>query len=70
VRTHASKVIRIPLTLPRSLDLSMMIVLNGKERTRSDWENLVAMADPRLKILSVSVPGALGIVEIGLKDDA
>jgi hypothetical protein len=48
----------------------MMIVLNGKERTRSDWENLVAMADPRLKILSVSVPGALGIVEIGLKDDA
>ncbi|CCX11100.1 O-methyltransferase-domain-containing protein [Pyronema domesticum] len=56
--------------IQRSLDLSMMIVLNGKERTRSDWENLVAMADPRLKILSVSVPGALGIVEIGLKEDA
>ncbi|KAL2783332.1 O-methyltransferase-domain-containing protein [Aspergillus keveii] len=50
------------------MDLQMMVVVNGKERTRQEWDELLALADPRLKIVSVKQPqySVASIIEIGL----
>ncbi|KAL2856736.1 S-adenosyl-L-methionine-dependent methyltransferase [Aspergillus pseudodeflectus] len=50
------------------LDLQMMVVVNGKERNRQEWDELLALADPRLRILSVKQPqySVASIIEIGL----
>jgi 6-hydroxytryprostatin B O-methyltransferase len=52
------------------MDLQMMVVVNGKERTRQEWDELLALADPRLKIVSVKQPqySVASIIEIGLVD--
>ncbi|KAL2809151.1 O-methyltransferase-domain-containing protein [Aspergillus granulosus] len=48
------------------LDLQMMLVVNGKERNRQEWDKLLLMADPRLKITSVKQPknSVASIIEV------
>jgi 6-hydroxytryprostatin B O-methyltransferase len=49
------------------MDLQMMVMLNGKERSLEQWIDLIALADPQLKIISVSQPenSVDSIIEIG-----
>ncbi|OTB01375.1 hypothetical protein M426DRAFT_64179 [Hypoxylon sp. CI-4A] len=42
--------------MKRSADLLMMSGFNAKERSRRDWENLLAAADTRLRIVNVTQP--------------
>lgn len=51
----------------RSMDVEMMMVLNGKERGVEEWRELFAAADKGLKVRSVRVPegSALGVFEVG-----
>lgn len=49
----------IPATKERMLrvrDLTMRQVFNSQERTMSDWEELVNLADSRLKITGANQP--------------
>ena len=52
----------------RAYDLTMWVMLGGKERTVRDWEKLVDMADGKLKLLGITTPvgSGLGIIQIGL----
>ncbi|PTU23690.1 hypothetical protein P175DRAFT_0427152 [Aspergillus ochraceoroseus IBT 24754] len=68
-------VIPEPGTLPwqahrmiRSMDLQMMVMVNGKERTKQDWRKLLANSNSKLNILSISQPpySVASIIEIGL----
>jgi hypothetical protein len=49
------------------MDLQMMVILNGKERSLEQWIDLIALADLQLKIFSVSQPenSVDSITEIG-----
>ncbi|PVI08125.1 S-adenosyl-L-methionine-dependent methyltransferase [Periconia macrospinosa] len=51
----------------RTFDTSMRAFTNGKEREVSDWEDLIARADNRLKIEKIETPegSALGIIVVG-----
>lgn len=59
-----------PLTasVNRTLDLSMMMLVGGKERTGQDWELLMRKADPRLRIVKMSLPpgSQFGLIEVAL----
>lgn len=50
----------------RSLDIEMLTMLNGKERTVDEWKELFQVADKGLKIKSVNLQkgSALGVFEI------
>lgn len=50
----------------RSLDIEMMTMLNGKERTVEEWKELFQSADKRLKVKSVNLQNgsALGVFEV------
>ncbi|KAI5857804.1 O-methyltransferase-domain-containing protein [Tricharina praecox] len=54
--------------LQRTLDLSMMMLVGGKERTGQDWELLMRKADPRLRIVKMSLPpgSQFGLIEVAL----
>jgi CRISPR/Cas system type I-B associated protein Csh2 (Cas7 group RAMP superfamily) len=41
------------LTVHRYLDIQMMVLHNARERTEEDFADLLARADPRLKIKNV-----------------
>lgn len=40
----------------RSMDLTMLALLNAKERDVSGWTDLFAQADPRYKFLGAKTP--------------
>jgi len=48
------------------MNLQMITLLNAKERTLRDWTELVAKADSRLKISTVSKPtgSQMSIIEL------
>jgi len=56
------------LTQNRTMDLSMMTLVGGKERSGQEWELLMQKADPRLKIVKVSLPpgSQFGLIEVAL----
>lgn len=49
----------------RSMDLTMLALLNAKERDDADWTQLFADADPRFKYLGHTQPegSRMGIME-------
>ncbi|ORY72051.1 S-adenosyl-L-methionine-dependent methyltransferase [Pseudomassariella vexata] len=49
-----------------SADILMQLCANGKERSREDWVSLLAAADERFEIASVTTPAhsALSIIEV------
>lgn len=51
----------------RNVDVTMLQMLNTQERSRADWEGVVALADERLKILGIHRPEGSwdSIIEIG-----
>jgi len=53
----------------RAVDLSVMQMLAGKERSGDDWEKLVKEADARLSVVKITTPkeSRLGFVEITLE---
>ncbi|KAL3496089.1 S-adenosyl-L-methionine-dependent methyltransferase [Aspergillus germanicus] len=75
VMKPTAKIVVMDIVVPEKgvlpfMDLQMMVVVNGKERTRQEWDELLALADPRLKIVSVKQPqySVASIIEIGLVD--
>ncbi|PLN78237.1 S-adenosyl-L-methionine-dependent methyltransferase [Aspergillus taichungensis] len=56
--------------LLRTLDMSMLAATNGQERSAAQFQHLVRMADPRLKVLNIITPTTLdmGVVEVALED--
>lgn len=50
----------------RSCDIMMQMCASAKERSHDDWIALLAMADPRFKIRSITTPrhSALSIIDI------
>ncbi|ROT40785.1 O-methyltransferase [Sodiomyces alkalinus F11] len=52
--------------LLRQMDILMLIGLGAKQRTRAEFEDLLKQADPRYEVKSVSVDGALGLLEVHL----
>ena len=47
------------------MDLSMLTILNSRERERQDWQGLFERADPRFRFLGVTQPlgSKLAIIE-------
>ncbi|KAJ0414782.1 O-methyltransferase-domain-containing protein [Aspergillus carlsbadensis] len=73
VMKRSARIVVMDIVVPERgvlpfLDLQMMVVVNGKERNRQEWDELLALADPRLRILSVRQPqnSVASIIEIGL----
>ncbi|GLA36717.1 hypothetical protein AnigIFM63309_003041 [Aspergillus niger] len=52
----------------RNVDVTMLQMLNTQERSREEWESVVALADKRLKILRIHRPEGSwdSIIDIGL----
>lgn len=52
------------------LDMNMLSATNGQERSAAQFQHLVRMADPRLKVVNITTPTGLdmGVVEIALED--
>lgn len=52
-----------------SVDLQMMVELNAKERTKGDWERLMASADKRLRVKAFRLPpgSAATLIEVVLE---
>lgn len=50
----------------RNMDMIMMCMFNGLERTRQDWEDLIHKTDSSLRIAKVETPhgSALSLLEI------
>ncbi|KAK5123263.1 hypothetical protein LTR85_002693 [Meristemomyces frigidus] len=50
----------------RNVDMMMLSMLNGLERTRKDWEALIEETDPGLRIVSIVKPqgSALSMIEV------
>ncbi|GAB7347679.1 hypothetical protein MBLNU459_g5246t1 [Dothideomycetes sp. NU459] len=50
----------------RTIDLTMLTMMNAMEREIADWEALISKADPSLRILRIEAPkdSALSIIEI------
>ncbi|KAL2850242.1 O-methyltransferase-domain-containing protein [Aspergillus pseudoustus] len=50
------------------LNLQMMLMVNGKERSRQEWDELLIKADARLKIVGVTQPknSVASIIEVAL----
>lgn len=53
----------------RVRDLTMLQAFNSKERDEDDWTSLLALTDPRLKLVNVVQPfgSAMSILEIVLE---
>jgi hypothetical protein len=51
------------------MDLQMMLMLNGKERSRDAWEDLVRQAHPELRIIRINKPtqSVASIIELLLQ---
>ncbi|PYH29219.1 O-methyltransferase [Aspergillus neoniger CBS 115656] len=51
----------------RNVDVTMLQMLNTQERSREDWEGVIALADKRLKVLGIHRPEGSwdSIIEIG-----
>jgi hypothetical protein len=54
----------------RSMDMVMMAIVAGKERTEAQWAALLGRADPKLVLrhVHVSPVSALAVVEAGLEE--
>ena len=54
----------------RNMDMMMMSMFNSLERSRQDWEAVIARADARLKIVSINTPegSGLSMIEV-VKED-
>jgi len=54
-----------------ALDLQMMAAMNAKERSKTDWVNLVRLADSRLMVKAVVQPlgSAVSLIEVALRDE-
>ncbi|KAF8537459.1 O-methyltransferase [Trichophaea hybrida] len=54
----------------RAIDMTMWVMMGGKERAVKDWEKLVKQTDGKLKLLGITTPpgGGLGVIQIGLAD--
>lgn len=52
------------------MDITMLQMLNTQERSAEDWEEVVALADPRLNILGIHKPSESwdSIIEIGFAE--
>ena len=50
----------------RNMDMMMMSMFNSLERSLEDWEELIALADPALKVVGVQTPhgSALSMIEV------
>ncbi|KAF8541494.1 O-methyltransferase-domain-containing protein [Trichophaea hybrida] len=68
VLSEPGSVEKVMEKVERAVDLSVMQMLAGKERSRGDWEKLVKEADERLEVTKVTCPreSALGFVEVKL----
>ncbi|KAB8259466.1 S-adenosyl-L-methionine-dependent methyltransferase [Aspergillus pseudonomiae] len=53
----------------RAADMQMWATFNGRERTASDFKALIAMADRRLRICSISSPMEMGMSRLVLSLD-
>jgi hypothetical protein len=52
----------------RQMDLLMLALFGGKERTELDWNNLIKQADERLEIVRMHYESrGAGLVEVRLK---
>ncbi|KAJ5196749.1 hypothetical protein N7449_007228 [Penicillium cf. viridicatum] len=54
----------------RNVDITMLQMLNTQERSAEDWQEVVALADPRLKILGIHKPSESwdSLIEIGFSE--
>jgi len=51
----------------RQIDIAMFITTNAKQRTENDWRDLIASADPKLRITRIlRDTGTMGVIEIHL----
>lgn len=62
----------VPVSVERVVrvrDLTMLQAFNSKERDEDDWTSLLALTDPRLKLVNVVQPfgSAMSILEIVLE---
>lgn len=54
--------------LLRQVDVSMMVVLGAKQRSRRDWAKLLTNVDPRFEIVNVRMnPLGVGLLQVILK---
>lgn len=51
----------------RQLDIGMMVVLNGKQRTENEFRQLLKQADERYKVVKVHSDGSMGLIEVHLR---
>ena len=53
----------------RMIDMQMMTMHNSQERSRQDFEDLLAATDPRLKLVGVHLaePSPLALLEVRLE---
>lgn len=53
----------------RVLDMTMMTMMNAKERTADDWTNLIQRVDAAAEIIRIQTPpgSALSIIEVARK---
>ncbi|KAI8945338.1 putative O-methyltransferase [Xylaria longipes] len=64
---EAGTVTRFEEHLLRQVDVSMMVVLGAKQRSRRDWARLFNDADPRFEIVNVrSNPLGVGLLQVHL----
>ncbi|KAL9104580.1 MAG: hypothetical protein Q9163_000502 [Psora crenata] len=50
----------------RQLDITMLVILNAKQRTEKEFHNLVKAADERYEVVKVHSAGSMGLVEVHL----
>ncbi|KAF8242762.1 S-adenosyl-L-methionine-dependent methyltransferase, partial [Wilcoxina mikolae CBS 423.85] len=69
----ADAILPPPNTLPkviekkqRAIDMTMWVMIGGKERAVKDWEKLIEQTDGKLKLLGITTPvgGGLGVIQI------
>jgi 6-hydroxytryprostatin B O-methyltransferase len=71
IMAEFGEVTNAQMRITRSVDLMMLSLLNGKERTKENWMQLVENADPKLtvkNIVSPSFGGPRPLIEIGFGD--
>lgn len=54
------------------MDLQMMVMINGKERSKQEWSDLVSMAHPKLKIVNINQPprSVASAIEVAIVDES
>ena len=71
IMAEFGEVTNTQMTVTRSVDLMMLSLLNGKERTKGNWIQLVRTVDPKLtvkNIVRLSVGGPRPLIEVGFGD--